>query len=779
MVDIIIPIYNGFDTLVPCIESVLKHTDLSINRLILINDKSPDERVNIYLTSLGYVATSNIIIIENETNLGFVKNVNLGMSMSRHDVLLLNSDTLVTKGWLEKIVTCANSDLQIATVTPFSNNASLCSTSTFTDMDDMPEGISVDEYGALIERVSLKMYPTIPVGVGFCMYIKRYVLDEIGDFDVATFAKGYGEECDFCYRAIEFGYRHVLCDDTFVWHKGNQSFTTKEKQEFIESHQQILNKRYPKQTTAAHHFIDYNPIYYLQNNINLALMVENGRPNILYLLHLDFKASGMNPTGGTQIHVKELVQFMRTDHNCYVLSYDRSDLLLSVYSDIGESEYRFHLEETTGFPLYHNKLYEENIRNILSAFKIELIHVHHVQNHTMDLFSCAEELGIPVIMTIHDFYAVCPKINLLNHKNEYCQDIRTPDMCEICFKNIFQGYHNSLEKWQGEFFEALRRCRLLIYPNVSGKNILLESYPEYRAKSIVVEHGMDIEVCNSRNLTVEDKAINIAFIGGLAPYKGSRLAIDLISNVRHTSIKWHIFGNIGDGLLESLEQDNLVKHGYYQRQDIVSLLVENNIHLVCIFSIWPETFCFTLSEAWAAGVPALVTDIGALGERMRKHGGGWLIDYRASWKHIWESINKILNDKYDYAEKQHAVSKIKIRNLVDMCLEYRNIYQEYYVPFKDNNLNGDRKFIYSAYQYADMRRPYISRGAGEIISNDVIQYSEMLNNQNQKIIQLEDQLATINNSFSFRIVRKLWSMRLPFRTQIKKLVLKIAVKMKG
>ena len=115
-VDIVIPIYNAYEDLVNCVTSVKKHTDLNTHRLILINDCSTDERILPYIRSLE---NENIVVIDNEQNAGFSNNVNKGFQYSEdRDVLLLNSDTIVTKHWLEKIIFCAYSKPEIGTVAP-------------------------------------------------------------------------------------------------------------------------------------------------------------------------------------------------------------------------------------------------------------------------------------------------------------------------------------------------------------------------------------------------------------------------------------------------------------------------------------------------------------------------------------------------------------------------------------------------------------------------------------------------------------------------------------
>ena len=146
-VDIIIPIYNAFEYTKQCIDSVLKNTKLNKNTLILINDNSTDPKM---LDMLNKVVSENagksIKLINNKENLGFVKNVNLGMKMSNNDVVLLNSDTEVTENWLPKLQNTAYRADNIATVTPLSNNSTLTSVPNFMEDNDLPTYLTVEDY---------------------------------------------------------------------------------------------------------------------------------------------------------------------------------------------------------------------------------------------------------------------------------------------------------------------------------------------------------------------------------------------------------------------------------------------------------------------------------------------------------------------------------------------------------------------------------------------------------------------------------------------------------
>lgn len=279
-IDIIVPVYNGLEDLKKCVESVKKNTDLNRHRLILVDDKSPDRNVLPYLKS---VESEAIHVIESPVNKGFSASVNKGMQYSDRDVILLNSDTIVTKGWVEKIVACAYFKRAAATVTPLSNAATLCSVPEFLQDNALPCGYDAEKMGALVEHCSIRRYPRVTVAVGFCMFIKREVIEKIGYFDAETFGKGYGEENDFCHRAEQQGYQHLMCDDTFIFHKGTASFDSEEKRMLLEEHERILRERYPAYIERNGQYCMKNPNRDLQENIKLYLKLNYASEGKLYL----------------------------------------------------------------------------------------------------------------------------------------------------------------------------------------------------------------------------------------------------------------------------------------------------------------------------------------------------------------------------------------------------------------------------------------------------------------------------------------------------------------
>lgn len=688
-VDIVVPIYNAYEYTVDCIKSVIKYTDLKNHRLLLINDKSPDEKIVPMLKEFAKENSElNIIVLENEENSGFVKTVNKGMKYSdENDVLLLNSDTEVTKNWLDKIVKCAYTNSHIATVTPLTNNGTIYSIPNFGVDNEIPENMSLEEYANLVEECSLKRYPEMSTANGFCMFIKRSALKEIGFFDDVTFEKGYGEENDFCYRAFEYGYTHVLCDDTFIYHKGTQSFTSARK-EFVLSHMKLLKERYPNCVYRTDEFIAKNPIRDIQENIKINIKMYN-KKRILYLIH-EWEEDLSKLPGGTSMHLADLIRGQKEDNICFVLApnkFDFSEFKLYMYHK-EESSCIFTFKIDMGYSVikYSNAEYKEMLNKIIKGFGINLVHVQHLIFHTFDIGDCIKENNVPGIITLHDLYMICPTINMI-YEETYCNLAKEKD-CSKCLKHRLNLKNNILSNWQKNVRELLGKFDEILVPSNNTKTLYSDVYKELDIK--VIEHGLKldefkIEQINTNESKRDNKTFNIAFIGVMTIHKGSNILRKLIkaNESSNNKINIHLFGNSEDPKLLK-DRPGYTYHGRYVREKLPSLLKENNIDLICIFSIWPETFSYTLSEAFIAKVPVITYNIGAVSERVQRDNLGYIVDYKTTPEEILKRISEIADDTEEYKKIVSNFDKVELKTLEKMLVEYKILYSKY---LENSNIN--------------------------------------------------------------------------------------------
>jgi GT2 family glycosyltransferase len=261
-VDIIVPIYNASADVRQCLHALKQHTP-AFARIMLADDASTDPALDAILRDFIENAAHKVEYNRQPSNLGFVGNVNAALRGTHNDAVILNSDTLVTEGWLHAIVRAAESDTRIASITPWSNNAEICSLPNLCQAAPVPH-----ELGR-VARALLKhspIYPDLPTGVGFCMYMRRSVINAIGVFDQALFGRGYGEENDWCLRAAGMGFRNVLCDNAYVAHIGGRSFAQTGEKPGGENLRRLCI-RYPHYERSVAEFIQRDPLKPLRHAI--------------------------------------------------------------------------------------------------------------------------------------------------------------------------------------------------------------------------------------------------------------------------------------------------------------------------------------------------------------------------------------------------------------------------------------------------------------------------------------------------------------------------------
>lgn len=214
-VDIVMPVFNSPRHTRWCLESLFERTDRRLFHLYLIDDGS--DGTTCALLAEYSERHPNVTLLTNDENLGFLPSANRGLRESRADhVILLNSDTLVTPGWLERLVAATASDPSVGMACPLSNQAENLSVA-------MPPGYSYLDTARLIAARGQRRYPDAATVVGFCLLLTRRLLDTIGVFD-PVFGRGYVEEADLQFRAEQAGFHVIVVDDCYVYHCGSASF---------------------------------------------------------------------------------------------------------------------------------------------------------------------------------------------------------------------------------------------------------------------------------------------------------------------------------------------------------------------------------------------------------------------------------------------------------------------------------------------------------------------------------------------------------------------------
>jgi len=239
---IVVPIFNAAELAQQCIDAVLRWSGDA--RLILIDDASTQAGVAALLA--GYADRPGIAMRSNPDNLGYTHSCNIGIALAgAADVVLLNSDTQVGPRWLERLRLSAYADAAIGTVTAVSDNAGAFSVPELEQYCPIPARWTLEQAQRALLQHAGSCLPELPTGNGFCMYIKRALIERVGMLDAQAFPSGYGEENDLCQRAVRAGFRHVIAGDVLVRHARSASFGDARRAALGAQGMAVLRERYP------------------------------------------------------------------------------------------------------------------------------------------------------------------------------------------------------------------------------------------------------------------------------------------------------------------------------------------------------------------------------------------------------------------------------------------------------------------------------------------------------------------------------------------------------
>lgn len=250
-VGIVVCVHNALTHVKKCLHSVVTNTTVDYT-LYIVNDGS-DPKTSDFLTlfSKGHPRCT---LLKNASREGYSKAANKGLRATIADyVILLNSDCIVSKNWVHNLIQCGESDDNIGIIGPLSNAASWQSVPRLYDkngafaINQLTKQLSVDKMAAIVESISEKRFPRVPLINGFCFAIKRSVIQKIGFFDEEAFPHGYGEEDDYCIRALNAKFTAVVADNTYVFHAKTKSYGHANRIELSKAGAAVLRKKHGTQ----------------------------------------------------------------------------------------------------------------------------------------------------------------------------------------------------------------------------------------------------------------------------------------------------------------------------------------------------------------------------------------------------------------------------------------------------------------------------------------------------------------------------------------------------
>ncbi|GAB0119343.1 glycosyltransferase [Acidisoma sp. 7E03] len=616
---VILPVYRGLETTLQCLTRLLASVPRG-TRVIVVDDQSPEPALSAAIDALA--ARRRITLIRNARNLGFPGSVNRGMAAAEgRDVVLLNSDALVPPGWLERLRDAAYSAPDIGTVAPLSNEATILSYPRADDRQPPPAEDELDGIDALAWKANGAAVVDIPTSVGFCMYIRAACLAETGPFREDVFAQGYGEENDFCMRARHLGWRHVAAPGVFVAHIGGHSFGAA-RAHLLRRNEALLERLHPGYGALVAAHIAADPLAEARRRFDRARWLAGrrrgtARASVLLITHEE--------GGGVERQVRARAQALARQGLTPILLRPAEGGGCRVATGLDSGN-----PWAADFPNLIFRLPEE-MRALLSFLRAERpqhVELHHRLGHAPAVADLAALLGIPLDIVVHDYAAICPRVTLVTVTGRYCGE---PDAatCAACVADLGSRLREEITvpalraRTAAEFAAA----RHVTFPSPEVEARFRRYVPTRDAR--IAPWQTDPKTLPRRPRAAPRRPgapLRIAVIGALGTEKGYDVLLDCARDAarRDLPLEFVIIGYTHDDL--RLIETGRVRITYrFAPEEAVAEIAAQEAEIAFIPSIWPETWCFALSDAWAAGLRAAVFDIGTQAERVRETGLGWVL----------------------------------------------------------------------------------------------------------------------------------------------------------
>jgi len=636
-VDVVIPVYNGYEFLNKLFYSIEKNTINAYN-LIVVNDASTDKRVDTFLKKKEK-ELANLRLINNSKNLGFVKSVNKAVEFTENHFILLNTDVEVPFNWLGKLIEPMISNTTIASTTPFTNAGTICS---FPIINEDNAIISESDINTINESFSIDNLPIlseIPTGVGFCMGVNKDVVNQIGFFDEESFGKGYGEENDWCRRAAKIGFKNCIITNLYVFHHHGGSFLPKEKNALIAKNLKTLSNKHA----------DYNKIVW--SYINEDPLAEHRKAKLFRIMNA--LSSGVvllfdhDNGGGANIYrKKEISKWVQQNKLVLKVIYKKSEEELSINTLF--RNYKLSIKFVDLNSLRELVL----LTKIEKIFVNELVGFPNTDEWLKFIVNLKETTKKELHFAVHDFHAICPSYTLLDSNENYCdvpKDIT--GKCIDCVKSIKHIEVDSVDivNWRIAWYNFLNNCDEIICFSNSSKKILAKAYPTLKneTKVVVIPHKLS-NIRKDLN-THKNGKLNIGILGAINLQKGSKVIIELSKWIEKNEVPAEliVLGVLhhNNVLISTDNYRNLKVTGKYVNVELPNLVEENNINVFFIPSIWPETFSYTTEEVMNMNMPIGVYNIGAPAERVRKYNKGHIFELNDNLEKIYTTLNELAENK--------------------------------------------------------------------------------------------------------------------------------------
>jgi glycosyltransferase involved in cell wall biosynthesis len=333
-------------------------------------------------------------------------------------------------------------------------------------------------------------------------------------------------------------------------------------------------------------------------------------------------------------------------------------------------------------PLTHESAeYDRVLFTWLSRYDFELVHVRHLAWHSLSVLRLAKKAGAKVINSFHDFYTLCPTVKLIDGEGIFCGGNCTSSKnsckAELWPEGSIPNLKNAwVTTWRDKFSAALNFSDAFVTTSESARKTIMEGLKLNKSIPFeIIEHGRDFSKFRPVDFGNEPTGkIKILAPGNLDDAKGLNVIRQLLAYDSNNILEFHLLGKC-----EVIIDDfRIIKHGSYKREEFINHVQKIQPHLGVVFSIWDETWCHTLTELWASGLPSVVFEYPTVLARVKSSDAGWVSS--TDTKQLYKLLTTICSDNTEYKAKLSKVKKWQdgfglFNNIRFMAAQYLNLYK--------------------------------------------------------------------------------------------------------
>lgn len=275
--------------------------------------------------------------------------------------------------------------------------------------------------------------------------------------------------------------------------------------------------------------------------------------------------------------------------------------------------------------------------NLLKRCHVGLVHVEHLLDAEPRFLELHKKLGVPLAVTLHDYYFACPFIRLTDENDKYCGETACNDCLArrtFCSRTTGQVV-TDIDDWRNRWMKYLQEASLILVPSEDMKERIQKYFP---LETLQMRENPEL-------IYPKREYIHVGLIGSLSVAKGAEIIKKCLALAveKKLPIRFTLFGTLYEVSLTQEEKRLITITGPYKEEEVYGQIREADIDFFWFPGTVPETYSYTLSIPIRLYIPCIAADIGAIASRIHAHHWGETYPWNAEPDEV---VQKLLH--FDY-----------------------------------------------------------------------------------------------------------------------------------